>query len=145
MLGELEHVKSERDTITYSPAVGTCAKRGESQRGTELLFAMEHGRAGHGHLHRRLSACEKGGDRRLAMKPYGAVGLSKVERSTVTYSAAISAGETARQWRRALELLYAMGLVKLERNTITCSAATARARMAEAGSVRLRSSAQGGP
>ena len=92
-----------------------------------------------------FSACEKGGDRRLAMKPYGAMGLSKVERSTVTYSAAISAGETARQWRRALELLYAMGLVKLERNTITCSAATARARMAEAGSVRLRSSAQGGP
>ena len=47
------------------------------------------------------------------MKPYGAVVLSKVERSTVTYSAAISADETARRWRRALELLYAMGLVKL--------------------------------
>ena len=79
------------------------------------------------------------------MKPYGAAGLSRVERITVTYSAALIAGETARQWWRALELLYAMGLVMLERNTIACSAATARARMAEAGSVRLRSSAQGGP
>ena len=48
---------------------------------------------------------------------------AKMERSTVTYSAAISAGETTRQWRRALELLYAMGLVKLERSTTTCSAA----------------------
>ena len=57
------------------------------------------------------------------MELLGEMGRAKVERSTFTCSAAISACGRDEEWQRAMELLCAMGEAKVEQGTITYKAA----------------------
>merc|ERR1712061_460238 len=69
------------------------------------------------------SACEKGGVWGEALALLGSMARDRIDRNTITYSAAISACEKGGVWGEALVLLGSMARDRIDGDTTTYNAA----------------------